>query len=850
MRQIKPLLLRAYALLAVLESTIAFYLLSSTPSVVENAILAGYSTSRLLLLAGAAVTFLIFGVILGIACFSPSLLEKLTSRVDGILIDTSKLHLVIALSSLFLFTGAIFVLIPTDGLGDFAQLIERLTPLIYLSGFLGLQTLLGQFLWRGQKLYFQKLGQLKLIFTVAGTLFALAAVAAIWVAWSGIGLDPEIHGWHKPGTPIPFLQLFIALIISFLFTFFKKHLKNRYSPDKIEILVFLVLWLAAFLIWQAEPMRRQSYFNPSPTAPNFEYYPYSDAGFYDTLSQTILIGQGRSLNIILRPLYIIILTFLHLIGGQNYSIILTLQTLFLSLMPALTFKLVSRLGGQSAGLLSAILLIFREKNSIALTNILEVSHSKLLMSDLPTTAFMLLMVYALITWLKRKDDSYPLGLITGASFGLVILMRSQSQLLLPILIIGIVFSGGLQWRRAMQRILIFVLGLLIIVTPWVWRNYQVTGKPVVENMGFYIGSLATGYAEPTDIMEQLPGESTDVYNARIKSQIMRYIFNHPLELARVYTSYFIHNEIVSVLYLPMSFKFYDPYLYIKHLPFWADPYINLGNGYGVMFFLTLGLIALGAGAAFQRQGFLGLMPLLIHFTYSLSVVIGRISGWRFIMPVDWIPQLYYSIGLVQLILMAGVVVSDKSMAAEVTVEPNFSSSKRYVYFALAGSLLIGLSLPLMELLILVRYPTLPSGELIAIHANGLRSGNGEQVTVSAVKDSLETDPAAIIVYGRALYPSFYEQGSFWGESSPNLLAASQFNRLQFTMIGSTQAFTFIPLEDAPQYFPHAADVFIVGCEQGNFIRALILKVNGQPLFSSIWHGLTCSETEEKCRISY
>jgi hypothetical protein len=183
------------------------------------------------------------------------------------------------------------------------------------------------------------------------------------------------------------------------------------------------------------------------------------------------------------------------------------------------------------------------------------------------------------------------------------------------------------------------------------------------------------------------------------------------------------------------------------------------------------------------------------------------------------------------------------MATEVTVEPNFSSSKRYIYFALAGSLLIGLSLPLVELLIPVRYPTLPSGELIAIHATGLRSGNGEQVTVSAVKDFLKTEPDATVVYGRALYPSFYEQGSFWGESSTNLLAASQFNRLQFTMIGSTQAFTFIPLEDAPQYFPHAADVFIVGCEQGNFIRALILKVNGQPLFSSTWHGLTCSETE-------
>jgi hypothetical protein len=317
----------------------------------------------------------------------------------------------------------------------------------------------------------------------------------------------------------------------------------------------LTLWLAAFVIWQAEPMRRQSYFTPAPTPPNFEYYPYSDAGFYDTLSQSILIGQGRTQEVILRPLYIFFLTVLHLIGGQDYSIILTLQTMLLALVPAFAFLLVSRMGSQSAGVLSALLLIFREKNSIALTNILEVSHSKLILSDLPTAALMLVMIYVLVNWLRKANTNYPLGVAAGAVFGLVVLVRSQAQLLLPILLLGIIFSGGFQLQKALQRSLIFALGLLIVVTPWVWRNYQVSGKPVVENTGFYIRMLAGGYAEPTDIVDQLPGETFEEYNARIKSQMIRYVLNHPLEVARVYSTYFIHNEICAVIYLPMSLGF-------------------------------------------------------------------------------------------------------------------------------------------------------------------------------------------------------------------------------------------------------------------------------------------------------
>jgi hypothetical protein len=269
-----------------------------------------------------------------------------------------------------------------------------------------------------------------------------------------------------------------------------------------------------------------------------------------------------------------------------------------------------------------------------------------------------------------------------------------------------------------------------------------------------------------------------------------------------------------------------------------------------MFFFTLGLIALGVAAAFNRLGFLGIFPLLIHFTYSLSVVIARISGWRFVLPVDWILQIYYSIGLIQLIAMIASVIWNKNWVTENTsnnpqkeVIPS-PFLQRKTYLAMAGFLLIGISLPMIELAMPVRYPPLSDNELTETYtADNLQLDNGEQVTASTLKNFLETEPAATVRYGRALYPSYYEQGNFWGESSPNLLEASRFDRLQFNLIGPSPAFIFIPLQNAPQYFPHASDVFVVGCEKNDSIQALIIRVNGHVLTSSPWSGLTCSETE-------
>jgi hypothetical protein len=600
-------------------------------------------------------------------------------------------------------------------------------------------------------------------------------------------------------------------------------------------------------------MRKFAYFSQEPTPPNFEYYPYSDARLYDEASQNILIGAARDFRLILRPLYSFFLAFLHFVGGQKFEQIILLQIVFLAAIPALIYGLASMMDSRAAGMMAALLMIFREQNSIALTNEIEVSHSKLILSDVPAMALMLLFVFVLVKWLSQPHQKSQWGIAAGASLGLVILIRSQAQLLIPVVLVGMVFVLRLQWRRILPSALLFLLGLFAVVGPWMWRNYQVSGRMVVENTEHYIDFFASSYRTEEQNINRLPAESTEEYYDRMKQQVIDYVIQHPDEVARFYASHFVHNEIHSILYLPMSLRLYDVRSYVDEMGFWSTLQPRLSAGSVILFFFSLGLIALGIGAAVNRLGILGLAPLVIHLAYSFTVVPVRLSGWRFILPVDWVTALYYAIGLAQVTAMALAALSnrrpgpraDQGSVAPVSVPAGLPSVAwgRSIP-VLAGFLLLGLSLPLSARYLPEQYPEMSPQRLIDTYMpEGLHLADGSEIAVQDVMDFAKSE-RAVVTYGRALYPSFYEQGVYWGDDNPYNLDIRDYTRVQFNLVGQTRGGAFLPISSPPAVFPHASDVIVIGCvtASGNSTRALVVIVNEEiVLNASPWPGLTCEE---------
>jgi hypothetical protein len=120
--------------------------------------------------------------------------------------------------------------------------------------------------------------------------------------------------------------------------------------------------------------------------------------------------------------------------------------------------------------------------------------------------------------------------------------------------------------------------------------------------------------------------------------------------------------------------------------------------------------------------------------------------------------------------------------------------------------------------------------------------DGAIVSRADVRSFLAQDPAAAILYGRALYPRFYRRGKYWGDDTGFILVAREYARLQFAVTGSDRAEVYLPLSQAPADFPHAADVLVIGCFEGGHMRALLARIDDQAeaLSAAPWNGLTCS----------
>lgn len=860
----RPFLLQTYIVLAILESLAALFYLASIPADAKNAVILGYSPIRLALFAGMGLVFLTGCSMFTWMLVSAHGMERAVKAVSRAL-DNRTIHCwLVCASVLIMVCGTIVLLLPAERLKAAVYTVERLIPIMIWVMALSVQTLIVQFIWRGEKLYWENITAWARPFRISLIVFACFLTVTGWVLWSRIGLDPDRSGWYSPGTPVLFSQVIFSWMVGTSLMYWERPLGQLLSRVEFKKMNFTLdtalctlLWLTATLAWWAQPMSRWGYFTSAPTPPNFEYYPYSDAAIYDEASQGLLTGISRNSGVMLRPLYTFFLALLHTLGGQNYATIVLLQILVLAMAPVLVYLIGSKLGSRPAGMMAALLVILREGNSIALTNIIEVSHTKLLLSDVPAMALMLLFVYTLIVWLQAPSRQSYRGVFAGAALGLVVLVRSQAQLLVPVLLVILILVDRFRWQTIIQRSALFIMGLMVVIIPWIGRNYMISGNAAVENPEFYIRILASGYVHSQDDIEMLSGESFDEYYGRMKGQIVQFIIDQPGEVARFYGAHFVHNEIGSVIYLPLTFQLPSLYSHVRELAFWKDPSKNVSGGSAVMLFVNLAIIAVGIATAFCRARWIGLIPLLIHLGYSLSVIPMRLSGWRFILPVDWATVLYYSIGLTMLSAMIRsafasedqymglgnrAIISGSDLASQGDLRPDH----KMISFALVISAVFGLFLPFFEIVIPVRYPELGQDQIVQEQiSDGISLSDGSTLTSLDLLSFLKTQNGSLVSYGRALYPGYYEKGKFWGDQNATLMAASAHNRLQFKLIGPTQGFVFIPLSESPESFPHAAEVIVIGCSSQYGIKALLIRIEGREdwLMTSPWYGLQCSEFE-------
>ncbi|PKN94791.1 MAG: hypothetical protein CVU44_03005 [Chloroflexi bacterium HGW-Chloroflexi-6] len=650
-----------------------------------------------------------------------------------------------------------------------------------------------------------KTGKIKFIANrpVMVALAALIAVAALMLA-TRLGLTPLKDGsFGSPALPALEWQIILAfglaLIGPYIIQGASSFLNTKRQMFNAERLTFFMIYLSTLALWLATPIQA-GWFATPPRAPNFEIYPFSDALIYAQYVQSALAGYGFMWpEVPTRPFYIVILTWLHALGGQDYTTIIVLQTLALAAFPAILYLLGNEIGGKPLGIGLAVLAALRDvAQNQAATFSVNYTYSKLYFSEIPAALLMTLSAWLAIRWMRRESTPAFMPLVIGGLAGLAALIRLQSAVVLVafVIVAFLVMRGR---RKAwISGTILMALGLTLAISPWLARNTRAAGglvfdNPISQTMVF---ARRWGGSAGNELLPKLPGENDAQYSSRMTRFALDAFQREPGRILLGAANHFFNNQYALLLTFPLRDKLTSPAELVQPAhAFWQSDARFDGKNLPILAIYAV-LAAIGLGAAWRQAGWVGLLPLMLASLYNAWTALFLSSGDRFMLPVDWAGTLYLLLGLLTLIgALAGRDVAPPPQP-DTARDAIPRHAGRGLILTAACILLIGTSLPLTEF-------AFPKAE--PLNAPGLAPQAGE-----------------VIRSGRAIYPRYYAAG----EGEPGTAKAgyeiSNEARLVFFLVGEEPGLVILPLADAPQFFPHTAEVVVIGALQENNLHARVI----------------------------
>jgi hypothetical protein len=675
-----------------------------------------------------------------------------------------------------------------------------------------------------------------------------------FVSLTKLGVTPDPAYWGEPGVPIQGWQLGLALIAGA--SFLPLSLLPFFNPEtrRADLIISLLIWALAVGIWLSVPneVLKNSFYSPIDPPVNMPL-PYSDSGYYDYMAHSLLVGTDYIGEVPTRPLYIVFLTILHLLVGENYNLIIVGQTLVLAFFPVLFYALGKKIHSRAAGVTIALLAIFREWTNLLVSSDTRVSNTKMLLVDIPTLMLILLACLFAFRWLERKDKRS--AFIAGGFFGILLLLRTQSMLILPILFVVTFFALRSEKRPSPKRmlwlvpLLLFTLGVLVSVAPWLTHNYLRIGKFAFD-APFQYQVLASQYAYTGN----LDYNAIDLEGKSLSQILITFMLKDPGFVAGFISNHFLATEVGSLLALPLIAPFDG--LRAPVNIYWTS-FDGTLAWYNILLLIGyLLFIAIGLGSAWRRWRLMGLLPLAFNLGYAIANGVGRFSGWRYDFPADWIAYFYLGIGFAEILIWLAKTFGAQKDFIElgwerpqihhgehrVHREKSFNNSvlsmvnRRFSWFIFLFAL-IG-AIPWIAEVINPppRYPDVSQtvmqeqlGKLKSVQALGISTGEIQEFV---------SQPQAVTLSGRLLYPRYFRRNTGLTSSTPwPSYAPREYTRLGFKLLNQDVREVVFPIKAAFDNV-QGEDVLILGCERGDYIEARMIAFPnaGQAYLSDLTLG--------------
>jgi hypothetical protein len=638
-----------------------------------------------------------------------------------------------------------------------------------------------------------------------------------FVSLTKLGLTPDPAYWGEPGVPIQGWQLGLALIFSALFfplsllPFFKS------NSRRTDFILGVTIWFLAAGIWLSVPneVLKNSFYFPIDPPANMPL-PHSDSAYYDHMAHSLLIGTDYTGEIPTRPLYILFLTGLHVLFGENYNLIIYAQTLVLASIPVVFYALGRKLHSRLAGITIALLAISREWTSLLVSSDTRVSNTKMPLVDNPTLLLILLACLFAFHWLERKDKRS--AFIAGGIFGILLLLRTQAMLIIPIVIV-IAFLAlhpkkhlSLKKMQWLVPVFLFGVGVVVSIAPWLTHNYLRIGKFAFD-APFQLQVLASQYAYTGN----LDFSAVDLESKSLSQILITFALKDPGFVAGFISNHFLATEVGAVLALPLIAPFNGLRAPINL--YWTSFDGVLGWQNIILMIIYLLVIAIGLGAAWKRWRWAGLLPLAFNLGYAAANGIGRFSGWRYDLPADWIAYFYFGIGFAEILLWVAKIFGSRSpdvKSVDVISSKIFSPAQIFIpalTFAFIGALpwlAEGINPP-------ARYPDLDQAALQTQMA-------GIQSMVSAEDiQTFGSQSEAVTLQGLLLYPrTFGSNGGLMSTTPWQAYLPRNYPRLGFRLLNQDLRDIVFPNKGVSIENVQGYDAILLGCERENYVEARLL----------------------------
>ncbi len=771
----------------------------------------GLSLSRLVLVMGVVMIGLVFG---GMALFADRVEKRLPRWLSGKAVLTVWKNLTFIGALLFLWLGF-------EGQHDFVDWQEfylRLRPVFQYFGLILL-------LWAGF-FYLQNRSATRLpartIFEqlnlpLSLIIFGIFLLVWTFVRFTGIGITPGYPYWGEAGTIIWGYQVILSLIVTLLLSAFLKKFVDQ-NPKRFDVLAFALLWITTVVLWNTADMGHNFF---APRQFSQPYFPYSDAALYDVNAYSILIGKGISFaQYAYRPMYIGFLAVLHALSGPNYTVLVALQVAVLALFVPGLYLVGREIHSRNLGFAVAIMGIISQLNSFVANEFVRVSNPKLLLTEFPTTVILVYVAYFYIAGIKDQKT----GKKWVVAFGLLsvaFLIRLHVAVIFAALLV-LLFVIDRRIKIQVRNSFLVASIAVMFVLPWMVRNTIAVGAFSLDPGRFnLLMEDRWGDSEEGQVREPILEQSAKTFRSPLS--LPDSIRGQALvgkESLMEMLAHFLHNEVLSVLDLPQSIRFLTLRSYYQTeytlTKDWAGELSPLSTTYLVA---NLVILSVGIGTAYKKRGWLGLVPLVIHLSYNFANALVRTSGWRYLIPTEWVPMLYYVLGVFQIVWM----LRARLFSADEVAEPETRIVSSIQPLDVTSWLRVGAGFVALSVFVSFA-PGLIPDQIQPLAAQDRQTyikevAENSDISVKQINQLLSSE-GGILQVGKVLYPRFYfpDQGIFHRRSE-----VVDYPRVEFTLINDWVYQVRVPIGLAQNFLAHEMNVLVIGCRgTGNRIEALVV----------------------------